>query len=96
MCHLSLEKMLKGLYLKNLDKTSPKIHSLVYFVQAQNFELPETAKKFLAMLDEVSIPTRYPDEIEALLAIYDNHRTQEILRQTQEVLICLREKFGKL
>jgi HEPN domain-containing protein len=33
MCHLSIEKALKGLYVKKTDKLPPKIHKLNYFVE---------------------------------------------------------------
>ena len=32
MCHLSLEKALKALYIKRINKIPPKIHTLMYFV----------------------------------------------------------------
>lgn len=32
MCHLSLEKALKGMYTKILNETPPKIHNLNYFI----------------------------------------------------------------
>ena len=95
MCHLSLEKMLKGLYSRNLNKTPPKIHSLVYFVRIQNLDLFEEIIKFLEELDEVSVPTRYPEELEQLLKVYDKKRTQTILSQTEEVWACLKKKFAK-
>lgn len=79
MCHLSIEKMLKGVYLENMDEVPPKIHSLVFLVQKQNLELPEKIKQFLENLDEVSVPTRYPDELDELLKVYDKSRTEKIV-----------------
>ena len=32
MCHLSLEKALKGLYVKRTNEFPPKLHNLLYFV----------------------------------------------------------------
>ena len=95
MCHLSLEKMLKGLYAQEVNKIHPKIHSLIYFVRIQNLNLSEDVKIFLEELDEVSVPTRYPEELEQLLKVYDKKRTQAILNQTKEVWKCLKKKFEK-
>lgn len=95
MCHLAIEKMLKVLYNKSLSKIPPKVHSLVYLVQAQKLKLSKNLEGFLENLDNVSVPTRYPDELDKLIAEYDKKRTHEILRKSNEVLKCLKEKFEK-
>lgn len=33
MCHLSLEKGLKGLYAQRLKEVPPKIHNLIYLIE---------------------------------------------------------------
>jgi HEPN domain-containing protein len=32
MCHLSIEKALKGLYFEKTGKIPPKVHNLIYFL----------------------------------------------------------------
>ena len=32
MCHMAIEKALKGLYQKNLQETPPKTHNLIYLL----------------------------------------------------------------
>ena len=32
MCHLAIEKALKGLYQRNLQETPPKTHNLIYLL----------------------------------------------------------------
>ena len=95
MCHLSLEKMLKGLYFQKLNKIPLKIHSLVYFVQIQNLILSEKTNKFLEDLEEVSVPTRYPEGLDQLLKVYDKKKTQVILSETKEAWECLKKEFVK-
>jgi hypothetical protein len=46
MCHLSLEKALKGLYIKRFNKIPPKLHNLLYFVEKITLNLPEDIKVF--------------------------------------------------
>ena len=41
MCHLSIEKALKGLYLERLKEIPPKTHNLVYLVEKIKLLLPE-------------------------------------------------------
>ena len=95
MCHLSLEKILKGLYLQKFNKIPPKIHSLLYFVQIQNLILSEKTNKFLEDLEEVSVPTRYQEGLDQLLKVYDKKKTQAILSKTKEAWECLKKEFEK-
>jgi len=95
MCHLSIEKMLKASYYRELSKTPPKVHSLVFLAQVQELKLSKDMRGFLERLDSVSIPTRYPDELDKLINEYNKNRTQEILRKTKEVLKCLKRKLKK-
>lgn len=33
MCHLSIEKALKGIYQNRLDKIPPKVHNLIFLIE---------------------------------------------------------------
>ncbi|OPX28409.1 MAG: DNA-binding protein [Candidatus Omnitrophica bacterium 4484_171] len=92
MCHLSVEKALKALYVKNLLKNPPKVHNLIYLVQNVNLKLPLPMRDFLENLNEVSIPTRYPAELEKLLKEYGKERTRAIFDKSKEVLEWLKEE----
>ncbi|MCF6149353.1 MAG: HEPN domain-containing protein [Candidatus Kuenenia sp.] len=39
MCHLAIEKALKGLYAKELNKLPPKTHNLIYLVEEIHLDL---------------------------------------------------------
>ena len=39
MCHLSIEKALKGLYEKRLAKVPPKVHNLIFLIEKIELEL---------------------------------------------------------
>ncbi|MCM8777605.1 MAG: HEPN domain-containing protein [Candidatus Omnitrophica bacterium] len=93
MCHLSIEKALKGLYAKKFKKDPPKIHDLVYLIKKTGLTLPKENEEFLKILNELSVPTRYPDEIEKILKQYKQERTEKILDQAKELLLCLKEKL---
>jgi len=92
MCHLSLEKALKSLYVKNLAKSPPKVHSLVYLAKSTNLELSQKMKEFLEELDEISVPTRYPQDLDSLLIDYSKEKTQVIFDRTKEVFEWLKKK----
>lgn len=92
MCHLSIEKALKGLYAKKFKKDTPKIHNLNYFCEKIELDLPEAIQDFVDKLNSLSVPARYPDELERLLKDYKRDLTEEILNQTKELLLWLKQK----
>ena len=92
ICHLSIEKALKGLYAKKFKKDPPKIHNLNYFCAKIGLVLPENLLNFIDKLNSLCVPTRYPDELEKLLKDYKKDLTEEILNQTKELLLCLKQK----
>lgn len=93
MCHLSVEKALKGLYAKKFKKDPPKIYDLLYLVKKIELSIPDSFLDFLKVLNEVSVPARYPDELEKLLKQYKKENTENLVIRTKELLICLREKL---
>ncbi|MFH1259540.1 MAG: HEPN domain-containing protein [Elusimicrobiota bacterium] len=93
MCHLALEKALKGFYSKIQKKNPPRTHDLNFLAKNINLELPEDLRMFLNNLNDLSVPTRYPDELKHILKEYNKLRTEKILAQTQKILLWLKEKL---
>jgi len=86
MCHLSLEKALKGHYAEKLGKEPPKTHNLLYLLEKMKLTLPEALFDFISTLNRVSVPTRYPDDLQRILKDYDKKKTKEVLDQSKQVL----------
>ena len=86
MCHLSLEKALKGRYAEKLGKEPPKTHNLLYLLEKMKLALPEDLFDFISTLNRVSVPTRYPDDLQRILKDYDKKKTKEVLDQSKQVL----------
>ncbi len=61
MCHLSMEKMLKALYLKKYKVPAPKTHNLAYLVEKTETELSEELLEFVFGLNDAGVATRYPE-----------------------------------
>jgi HEPN domain-containing protein len=91
MCHLSIEKALKGLYAKKFKKDPPKIHNLNYFCEKINIEIDSEKRDFVDSLNNLSIPIRYPDELERLIKDYRKENTEGVLKKTEELLKWLRQ-----
>lgn len=85
MCHLSLEKVLKGLLIKKTGEFPIKTHSLVYFSEKIGISANEKQYKFLYTLDKISVPTRYPESLSKLIAVFTKEKTEDILNTTKEV-----------
>ena len=95
MCHLAIEKALKGLYQVRLGKTPPKVHNLVYLAERIGLSLPGGLHDFMIMLNRLSIPTRYPDELGQALRKFGKKRTQTILDKSKELLKWLKSQSRK-
>jgi HEPN domain-containing protein len=85
MCHLSLEKALKGLLKKRTGEEPIKLHNLIYFVDKIGLALIPEQFDFISMLNKVSVPTRYPDDLQKLITVYTRERTVTILQQTKTI-----------
>jgi HEPN domain-containing protein len=92
MCHLSLEKALKGLFYKRFEEYPSKSHSLIYFIDKIELEIPDDFYEFLYMLNKISVPTRYPDDLRKLFAEYTKERTESILNKTREVQLWIKQQ----
>lgn len=95
MCHLSIEKALKGLYRQNLYDIPPKVHNLIYLIKKIDLPVPDNLKEFIIELNRVSIPTRYPEELVVLLKEYSKQRVTDILEKSKEALKWLKERLKK-
>jgi HEPN domain-containing protein len=66
MCHLSVEKLLKALYEVVLKKIPPKTHHLVYLSKSIGLKIPEKFLSTIESLNDLSIVTRYPEDMDSL------------------------------
>lgn len=91
MCHLALEKMLKA-HVTEATQTMPaKSHDLIYLVKKSGLTLPESHLEFLGKINNASIPTRYPEDLQQALAEYPKSVASDYLQQTQEVIGWLQQ-----
>lgn len=94
-CHLAVEKALKGAFARKLADIPPHTHSLVYLRMRARVELPADLADFLSALDQVSVPTRYPEELDRLLRDYDRARTESIVTRSRRVVEWVSRELSK-
>lgn len=95
LCHLSIEKALKGLHIQALDETPPKTHNLIFLVEKIKLELSDEMHDFIFTLNGVSVPTRYPDELKRMQKEYNKAKTWVLLEKGKKVLRWLRARSRK-
>lgn len=93
MCHLSIEKSLKGLYSKELDEVPPKTHNLLYLLTKIKKKPDQELLKFITKLNTASVATRYPDDLAKIQAAYTEEITEEMIKNSKDVLKWVKTQF---
>ena len=91
MCHLAIEKTLKAIVSAETEKIPPKTHDLIYLLNVGGILLSEDLSDFIGMINNVSIVTRYPEDLSKLVSSYPKIIVRKYLDKTQEVIQCLRQ-----
>ncbi|MGV8122514.1 MAG: HEPN domain-containing protein [Candidatus Xenobiia bacterium LiM19] len=93
MCHLSIEKALKGLFQQKTSTLPPKGHNLISLLQKSGVVYDEKTGVFLTMLNEVDVKTRYPDNLDRLIEQYPEKNVAEVLNKAKEALEWIKAQF---
>jgi len=91
MCHLSLEKVFKGLIVARNKDVPPKTHNLLKLAELSKVELTKEQIEFISILNTAAISTRYPEMLQRAIVKYPSHVAMEYLIKTKEVLSCLQK-----
>jgi len=86
MCHLAIEKALKGIWSLKKQAVPPKSHNLVFFIEGTGLLIPHEYLDFIYSLSQASIPIRYPETLAVLKKAYSRQDVLEILKKTEGVL----------
>lgn len=93
MCHLSIEKALKGLCRKKLNQQPPRVHNLIYLLNKIDIKPPEAIGRFIVKLNEASVATRYPEEIRKLQKDFTQNVVKDILVDGRKTLAWIRQQL---
>jgi len=85
MCHLSLEKALKGLFVRRLNQFPPKLHDLMYFVEKLELEPKDAHIDFLMWLNRMGVTTRYPEDLRNMIKLFSREDTNNIYQETKTI-----------
>lgn len=59
--HIVLEKVLKGMAVKETEKEAPYVHDLIRLVKIAKYNLPEEEMNLLDAVNKFNIKARYPE-----------------------------------
>ncbi len=93
MCHLSIEKALKGLITHKKGILPPKSHNLIALLQQAQMHPPENLGTIIVKINEASVATRYPEEIDHLVKEYSVGMVSEVIEKTSGVLQWIKKQF---
>ena len=90
-CHLTIEKTLKALWVKEKEDFPPKTHNLIYLIDnLENVSLDEQQVLFLSVLMKYQLEGRYPE-------YYPKTPDIEVIRKyllnTKDLFECLKAKL---
>ena len=92
MCHLSLEKALKGLFIKRFNEIPPKLHDLRYFVDRLSLLPKDTHLNFIMGLNRMGVISRYPEDLRNMIKLFSQEQTNKIYEQTKEIQLWLKQQ----
>jgi HEPN domain-containing protein len=93
MCHLAVEKMLKGLFSAKFNKLAPYTHNLIYLLNLLELKPPVNIAKFIELINDKSVPTRYPENISEMERTFSLQATRKYLDMTEETITWLRQNI---
>lgn len=91
MCHLALEKMLKAHVTEATQAIPIKTHDLIVLVKHSGLALPQEYLEFIGKINNASVPTRYPDDLQQMIAQYPESVARDYLARTEEVIQWLKQ-----
>ncbi|MBI5099637.1 MAG: HEPN domain-containing protein [Nitrospirae bacterium] len=91
MCHLAIEKMIKAVISTEIKELPPKSHSLLYLSQKISIQFPDDIQDFIDKIDNVSIVTRYPEDLKKISKDFNLNKAEEVYSMTRKTLRWLRQ-----
>lgn len=92
-CHLSIEKIIKGLVLKNTKKNPPPVHHLPYLISLSGVKISEKQQGLIKRINEFNLRARYNDYKFRFYKIADKDFTEKYLKNVEELFRWLKKQL---
>ncbi len=83
--HLVIEKLLKAIYVKNIDNNPPRMHDLLRLAEKAELDTTEEQKDTLDLITTFNINARYPDYKQSFYNKCDYDFTKRNLGKIKEL-----------
>ena len=93
MCHLAIEKAFKGIYQQKFNEPPPRTHNLGYLINKLELKPPTKIGKFLIKINQASVRTRYPEDLDQLQKYYTLDTVRLLLDQTRETIEWIKKLY---
>ncbi|MBY0436002.1 MAG: HEPN domain-containing protein [Cyclobacteriaceae bacterium] len=94
LLHLVIEKLLKGHWVKdNVDNFPPRTHDLQYLHNQTSLDISASDYDYLAIVNQWSIDTRYPDFRNKIYSIATDTYVKEQFQHVEKIKSWLLAKF---
>ena len=95
-CHLSVEKLLKGIVVRTIKDYPPFTHDLRKLAKMADLDLDSKQKQYLEIISTFNIAGRYADAKMEFYRKYNRKEySQKYLKITQNLLLWLKKEFQK-
>jgi HEPN domain-containing protein len=91
--HLVLEKLLKALYVKNVNIQVPRIHNLVKIARDAGLRLTDDQENFLLEVTTYNLKGRYPDYKQSFYKKATTEFTLDRIERIEEMRKWLKERL---
>lgn len=81
--HLTIEKILKAIYVERLNDTPPYTHRLIHLAEKASLELTDEQSELLETITDFNLEARYPDEKFAFKKKCTKSFTEKYLRKIE-------------
>ncbi|MFH1838293.1 MAG: HEPN domain-containing protein [Candidatus Kuenenbacteria bacterium] len=94
-CHLTIEKLLKGLVVEQTKTAAPYIHNLEKLSKFAELKLTKEQIETLKIIVNFNIAGRYDDEKFAFYKKCTKKYTEKYLKICEELYLCLKKEYQK-
>ena len=89
MCHLAIEKLLKGILVSEKDEHAPYTHNLTTLSAGTNIDFSAEQKLLIVTLNEFNMEARYPDWQDSFYSRATKDYTEKYLQASKELYLWL-------
>ena len=94
-CHLTIEKMLKGLVVRQTKKLAPHIHDLERLAEIAQLNITEEQIKNLKTISRFNMASRYDDVKHNFYKIATTSYTKQYLSISNKIILWLKKQYQK-